>query len=185
MNQPERPTVRITTTEASDLPIVARLFLEYKSSLSEFDAEFWTTADKEVGSLPGRYSPSVRGSVLLARLVKPSKPSASNLSSDTSSLAPSEMEIVGCVALHCLDDATCELKRLYVRSQARGYGVGKALMRKAIEVAKELGYSRVNINTLQRLTSAVALYQSFGFIPTKPYCTDTTPDAQWMQLSLS
>jgi len=182
-----RVTVMDVTT---DLPVVSQLFLEYKASLKEFDAEFWTTADKEVGSLPGRYSPQLRGSILLARLEPPpfttTKTTVTTKTTTTNEDSPRPMsgDVVGCVALHRLDEETCELKRLYVRSEARGYGVGKALMFKAIEVARGLNYSRVNINTLSRLTAAIALYRSFGFQTTEPYCTDTTSDAQWMQLTL-
>lgn len=58
------------------------------------------------------------------------------------SLAPA-----GCVALRKLDDAYCEMKRLYVRPMYRGLHIGKMLMEKVIADAKQIGYRHIRLDT--------------------------------------
>lgn len=62
-----------------------------------------------------------------------------------------------------LPDDTCELVKLYLYPEARGRGLGKMLILKAIEQALALGYKRMYLETMPELNQAVSLYESLGF----------------------
>jgi GNAT superfamily N-acetyltransferase len=115
--------------------------------------------DAELNSLPGAYGPP-RGALLLA---------------------PGQ----GCVALRALDAGTAEMKRLYVVPGARGSGLGRALAEAAVSQARELGFSRVVLDTIaDRMELAVALYRSMGFRPIPPYLPNPTEGALCLELPL-
>jgi ribosomal protein S18 acetylase RimI-like enzyme len=99
----------------------------------------------EVAGLPGAYAPP-GGTLILARQ------------------APG-LALAGCVALRpvpAVADA-CEMKRLYVRAEARKTGLGRALAEAAIAAGRRLGYRRICLDTLPSMGAAQALYQSLGF----------------------
>jgi len=58
---------------------------------------------------------------------------------------------------------TCELVKMYLSSKFRGKGLGKMLLNKCMETAKELGYSKMYLETLHELTKAIPLYEKTGF----------------------
>jgi putative acetyltransferase len=58
---------------------------------------------------------------------------------------------------------TCELVKLYLSPAARGKGIGRALMQKCLEEAKNAGYKKVYLETMPELISAIPLYEQFGF----------------------
>lgn len=102
----------------------------------------------EIAGLPGRYG-APHGGCLLARVGE---------------------EPVGCVVLAPLDPpAVCEMKRLYVREAARGYGAGRALVDAVMEEARRLGYSLMRLDTAPELLTAQALYDGMGFRRIAPY----------------
>lgn len=57
----------------------------------------------------------------------------------------------------------CELVKLYIQKEFRGLGYGKLLIDTCFEIAKELGYSSIYLETMPELGSAVALYEKCGF----------------------
>lgn len=92
---------------------------------------------------------------------------------------------LGCVAVRPLDATTAEMKRLYVRPQARGTGLGRRLAEKAIAAAREKGYKRIVLDTVPgKMGRAVALYRSLGFREIPPYLAEPTPGATCMELRL-
>ncbi|WP_299591944.1 GNAT family N-acetyltransferase [uncultured Tateyamaria sp.] len=79
-------------------------------------------------------------------------------------------QTVGCAMYYPLPaPATTEIKRVYVAPSARGTGAGRALMQDAMSRAKSDGYGRVVLDTMSRLTEAIALYERLGFRPCTPY----------------
>ena len=76
---------------------------------------------------------------------------------------------LGCVALHALAPDTAELKRMYVRPEARGRGVARRLLAHAIAAADARGYARLRLGTLPHMHAAQQLYMSAGFRRIEPY----------------
>ncbi len=58
---------------------------------------------------------------------------------------------------------TCELVKMYILPGARGKGFGKVLVNKCIEFAKEQGYKKVYLETMEELKNAVNMYERSGF----------------------
>jgi putative acetyltransferase len=58
---------------------------------------------------------------------------------------------------------TCELVKMYLTPEARGKGIGKMLIEKALEAAREAGYKKVYLETMPELSKAVSVYEKFGF----------------------
>jgi putative acetyltransferase len=98
------------------IPDVRRLFEGYAAGTG-IDLCFQNFAE-ELAGLPGKYAPP-SGRLFLAQ---------------------NDADIVGCVALRELDEGSCEMKRLYVRPEFRGQGIGKLLATEVIAQARQIGY---------------------------------------------
>lgn len=148
-------------TSINELPIIRAMFQEYADSLG-LDLAFQNFS-QELADLPGNYSPP-SGCILLATV---------------------DGRPAGCVALRPQGDGVCEMKRLYVRSQHRGLGLGRKLAVQVIQEARNLGYVRIRLDTIpSKMGSAVSLYGDLGFETTPPYCENPFPDARFMELDL-
>lgn len=62
-----------------------------------------------------------------------------------------------------LPNGYCELVKLYLTSQTRGKGIGKALIEKCVEAAKSFGYTHMYLETMPELRNAIGLYEKLGF----------------------
>lgn len=62
-----------------------------------------------------------------------------------------------------LPEGTCELVKLYIDKSARGQGLGKLLLEKAMNWAKETGYLQVYLESMPELAKAVSIYEQCGF----------------------
>jgi len=148
-----------------DVGAVRILFEAYAASL-DVDLCFQGFAE-ELATLPGAYAPP-RGALFVAG------PAAAPL---------------GCVALRPLpaDAASApaaELKRLYVRPEARGTGLGAALARAAIDAARAIGYREIKLDTLPSMTEARALYAALGFRACDAYYANPVPGTAYLRLAL-
>ncbi len=99
-------------------------------------------------------------------------------------LAKQNFKIVGCVALKPLDEGVCEMKRLYVRPEARGEGCGRKLVEELISFARKSAYIKMKLDTVSKLKEAIALYRSFGFVETSPYVYNPLADVLYFELQL-
>lgn len=89
--------------------------------------------------------------------------------------------VIGTVALKPLGSHGAELKRFYLEPAYRGQGVGKQLLQRAIEKAKEVGFQSVKLDTSKKLTAACALFHKLGFKEIEPYF-DTNLSDTFMEL---
>jgi ribosomal protein S18 acetylase RimI-like enzyme len=76
------------------------------------------------------------------------------------------------------------MKRLFVRPQYRGLGLGRALAAKIILEAEVRNYALMRLDTLDFLERAMRLYESLGFKRTKPYYTNPLPGVVYWELDL-
>jgi GNAT superfamily N-acetyltransferase len=74
-------------------------------------------------------------------------------------------EPVGCGGLRGLDEHTGEIKWVYLREAARGRQVGRLLLAKLEDTAREFGYTRMRLSTGDRQPEALGLYYSTGYRP--------------------
>ena len=146
--------------KSTDYDIVRQLFREYAASL-EFDLDFQDFGE-EMNCLPGDYAPP-DGRLLLAII----------------NTVP-----VGCVALRRIDDRICEMKRLYTIPSIRGNGVGRFLVTAVIQVARNIGYEKMRLDTVPSMKSARHIYASVGFREIKPYRYNPIAGATYMELDL-
>jgi ribosomal protein S18 acetylase RimI-like enzyme len=147
-------------SNSADMANARELFLEYQHALG-VDLCF-QAFDDELATLPGRYA-RPKGRLFLA------------LDGES---------ILGVVALRALDDADCEMKRLYVRSEGRGLGVGRLLTATLIAEARLAGYRRMLLDTLPGMAEAQSLYRSIGFTEIAPYCENPIAGTLYMALDL-
>ena len=151
----------IQAQSPEEIEIARELFREYAAGLN-IDLCF-QNFDQVVAGLPGNYAP----------------PSGRLL------VAIEGEQIAGCIALRSLNEGDCELKRLYVRPDFRGQGLGKQLVTTLIDAAREIGYERMLLDTLPgRMDEAIALYRSLGFREIAAYYNNPVAGALFMELRL-
>lgn len=73
------------------------------------------------------------------------------------------------IALRPLDGTTAEMKRLYVRPDARGRGLARQLIARLCDEARRLNYSEIRLDTLPKMGEAQAIYETYGFVDIEPY----------------
>ena len=95
-------------------------------------------------------------------------------------VAEDSHRLTGMVALRRLDDSVCEMKRLFVRSHARGHGLGKQLVTHILEEAERLNYDEIRLDTLPMMSDAQSLYASLGFEDIEPYYDTPIPGTRFM-----
>ena len=76
------------------------------------------------------------------------------------------------------------MKRLYVRPEAQGRGLGRALVERVLAEARALGYARVLLDTLPQMGTAQRLYERLGFRDVEPYRPNPVPGARFLALDL-
>ncbi len=177
---PAPPPFRIGfASSAQDLHDIAELFREYTGGLG-IDLAYQSFAE-ELAGLPGKYA-APHGVLLLAR----------KADGDGNLGKP-----IGCVAVRPLPFATdspstsskavvsrCELKRLYVRPDARGTRLGEALAQRAITEAAARGYGLMVMDTLTTMAAAQRLYAKLGFATTEAYYETPIANTVFFQRTL-
>lgn len=144
-----------------EVEIVRGLFREYQAGLN-IDLCF-QSFEEELAGLPGRYAPP-QGTILLAEA--------------------GGGAIAGVIAMRALDPFTAEMKRLFVRPAYQGTGLGRALAEAIIDAARRRGYSRLRLDTLPMMESAIALYRKLGFVEIPAYTVNPVEGALYLELTL-
>ena len=142
------------------LPQVKQLIFEYTDFLGR-DLSF-QNIDDELNDLKKKYLPP-NGEILVAL---------------------NEDEVLGMVAYYRHDDKTCEMKRLYVKPEARGLHLGDELVCEVISHARDNGYETMLLDTIRPLEPAIKLYKKQGFEECEPYYENPMDDVIYMKKSL-
>ena len=163
MDTPQIELLSPDTPEA--IEAVRAIFREYATSLG-VDLCF-QNFDAELATLPGDYAEPA-GVLMLA----------------TVDGAPA-----GCCAFRPLTSSdhlnACEMKRLFVRSAFRGFGLGRLLVEQVMARASLAGYTTMLLDTLRDMEAARALYQEVGFVEVAPYYHNPLPGAHYLMADLA
>ena len=151
----------IEASTPQHIEIAKKLFREYQQFLN-VDLCF-QGFEEELASLPGKYVEPT-GAIFLAF---------------------HQGEIAGCVAVRPIKNRSCEMKRLYVKDEFRGLSIGKTLAMAIIDKAKRLGYLKMQLDTLERLQTAMGIYQQLGFEKTAPYYSNPLDEVVYWELDLA
>ena len=152
--------IRQAETE-HDIESARTLFREYETWLGM--SLCFQGFEEEMANLPGKYAPP-EGRLYLAFV---------------------DDELAGCIALRKFEDGICEMKRLYLRENARGQGLGNQLIEKLIDEARSIGYSKMRLDTYPpKMGKAVRLYESHSFYPIESYYHNPHEGVLFMELDL-
>ena len=153
-----------TACNPEQLDAIRILFREYAASLNI--SLGFQDFERELAELPGDYA-QPHGNLLLATVAG---------------------DYAGCCAFRALGTAdyanACEMKRLYVRPQFRGLGLGRQLAETILEQARQSGYACVLLDTLDDMESARALYDELGFEDIPPYYFNPIAGAHYLKADL-
>jgi ribosomal protein S18 acetylase RimI-like enzyme len=143
-------TPQIRPAGATDIPEVRAMLKEYVEWIG-LDLAF-QEIDAELDGLPGDYAPP-RGALFVAI---------------------DGRRYLGMIALRAIttpgiEGPIGEMKRLFVRPEARGRGLARQLITTLFDEAKRLGYSELRLDTLPMMGDAQALYEAYGFVDIAPY----------------
>ena len=154
----------ITPATPEQLAATRLIFQEYAEQLG-VDLCF-QNFEAELAGLPGDYAPP-QGCLLLALV---------------------DGEIAGCCAMRPLEAVdypnACEMKRLYVRPDFRGFGLGRQLAEAVLDAARIVGYHSVLLDTLNDMEAARALYEDLGFHDIPPYYHNPIAGAHYLKVDL-
>jgi putative acetyltransferase len=162
------PPLTISAAQPAELTAIREMFNEYASWLGSVFAGtglklVLAQIAREGRELPGEYQPP-QGALLIAR---------------------GDDRPVGMVALRRLDIDRCEMKRLYVRPEVRGAGLGRRLAERVIAEARRLGYREMVLDTLPAMHEAQRMYVALGFRDIAPYYESPLAGTRYMALTLT
>lgn len=90
-------------------------------------------------------------------------------------LLQAQHKIVGMGGLRQIRAKVGEIKRMYIRPQYRGRGLGKVMLQQLLDKAKEFGYYSVYLDSAQFMKTAHRLYYSLGFVDRAEFAEAETP----------
>lgn len=150
----------IKVNSKEQIKIIKSLFIEYSKEL-RFELDF-QNFNNELEQLPGNYA-EPEGVLLIAYYGN---------------------SVTGCVGLRQFEQDICEMKRLYVRQEFRGKGIGIKLSENVISEAKKIGYKKMRLDTISYMKEAIGIYKKIGFYEIEPYRHNPFSDAIFMELIL-
>lgn len=150
----------IVVSNEDEYRIAATLFKEYANWLG-IDLRFQKFED-ELLSLQKMYG-TPHGTIILCK---------------------ADHEFVACVAVRPIDNKIAELKRMYVKPNFQRKGIGKELLRLSLSFAKNAGYEKARLDTLNTMQPAMNLYKENGFKEIPAYYYNPEPTAVYFEKSL-
>jgi ribosomal protein S18 acetylase RimI-like enzyme len=151
----------IQAQSQEEIELARGLFQEYAAGLGI--SLCFQNFEQELAELPGAYAPPT-GRLLLA--IEAQQPA-------------------GCVALRKIAGGVCEIKRLFVRPEFRGTGLGHVLTETIISAAREIGYKQMRLDTLPgKMDRAIEMYRAIGFKEIEAYYANPVENALFMELAL-
>ncbi|MCA6441347.1 MAG: GNAT family N-acetyltransferase [Sediminibacterium sp.] len=146
------------TTDGAELNIVRHLFTAYAK---ELNVDLCFQGFDEELKMPLKKYGAPKGSLLLAYY---------------------DGEPAGTIALQALaEEGVCEMKRLYVSPDFRKAHIGEQLVDALLADAQKLGYTKMKLDTLDRLQPAIQLYLRKGFVVTTAYYPNPLPGVVYME----
>jgi GNAT superfamily N-acetyltransferase len=91
-------------------------------------------------------------------------------------LSEYDSRLAGCACLRRIGDGIGEIKRMYVRPDHRGHGIGRSLLEEALAAARQNRFSTVRLDSTRFMKEAQALYRSAGFHDIVPYAESEIPE---------
>jgi len=98
-------------------------------------------------------------------------------------LAEGDDRVAGVACMHQIREGMGEVKRMYVRDEFRGQGIGRALLEELISEAREIGCTHLRLDSARFMHAAHKLYRSAGFKEIDPYPESEIPEefqANWI-----
>jgi len=161
--------LQIRPATSADLPHVRAMLREYVEWIG-LDLAFQEIA-AEFDGLPGEYVPP-RGALFVAVEATESADGAAvgaTEGADGTDGTDGGPRYLAMIAMRPLDAATAEMKRLFVRPDARGRGLARQLISRLCDEARRLNYTEIRLDTLPNMGEAQALYETYGFVDIEPY----------------
>lgn len=95
-----------------------------------------------------------------------------------------ERQPIGCFGIRAFEASICELKRMYLKKEYRGLGIGKKLLIQSIQVARAMDYQSMRLDTLPSMQSAINLYKKMGFYEIDPYRFNPIEGTKYLEILL-
>ena len=150
-----------SVTEVTDRPALDELLLEYYGVIVRKLTE---------AGVPHSYSPSDLKASFWPNLHKILPPNGRLML-----VHDAEDRLVGCATLHQVRPDAGEFKRLYIRPEANGNGLGRRLITAQMEAASSMGWRKLLVNIIKGNTESIRIFEAFGFcyIDRFPECSDS------------
>lgn len=160
MNKTETYNI-IEASSPDEINGARELFLEYQKWLNV--SLCFQDFDKELAELPGKYA-SPEGRLYLVKHGE---------------------DYIGCIGLRKISHGICEMKRLFIKPEHQGHGLGKKLVEFIINDAKDIGYKLMRLDTIkEKMPNAVDIYEKHGFKKIDKYYDNPNPHTLYMELEL-
>lgn len=153
--------MRVLPAGPDNIETARGLFREYANWLQE--DLYFQGFEEELAGLPGKYAPP--GGALL--------------------LGWEADEAIGCVAMRPLETGVVEMKRLYVKPQWQGGGRGRQLAQTILAAGRTQGYRLMRLDTLEKMGTALNLYESLGFYPIPAYYHNPIEGTVYLECQLT
>jgi putative acetyltransferase len=99
-------------------------------------------------------------------------------------LCREEEAYIACVAVRKISGDIAELKRMFVQPQYQGRGIGKILLEKSLALARQCGYKKIRLDTLNYMHPAIELYKTHGFYEIPAYYHNPIATAVYFEKEL-